>query len=257
MKDTAEFLRANTAIARAPLVPEIALHLATEITPIWEATEAWLEREGGNFKFGENLKGENRLIEELTRPNALYLSAAAQLRHNQLSPLFAWFGSIRSYNLSTNLLPRIYHMSDRVENELAYMLGESGETRQATRFEDEPANLMVEQFKSLLRTADIGILDMRLNKESGPTGRATRLSRFELKHKSEIDDAWLSLDQESRGTQTLFRLALPILRSIQRGTLLIVDELELVGQVILEHYEEDLLLLLLNSEEAFYYYYYL
>ena len=27
---------------RAPLVPEIALHLATEITPIWQATEDWL-----------------------------------------------------------------------------------------------------------------------------------------------------------------------------------------------------------------------
>ena len=27
-------------------MPEIALHLATEITPIWQATEAWLEREG-------------------------------------------------------------------------------------------------------------------------------------------------------------------------------------------------------------------
>ncbi len=27
-------------------MPEIALHLATEITPIWQASEAWLEREG-------------------------------------------------------------------------------------------------------------------------------------------------------------------------------------------------------------------
>lgn len=36
------FLRAHTASARAPLVPEIALHLASEITPIWQATEAWL-----------------------------------------------------------------------------------------------------------------------------------------------------------------------------------------------------------------------
>jgi predicted nicotinamide N-methyase len=27
-------------------VPEVALHLATEITPIWQATEAWLAREG-------------------------------------------------------------------------------------------------------------------------------------------------------------------------------------------------------------------
>ena len=37
-----EFIAAHTAIGRAPLVPEIALHLATEITPIWQASEAWL-----------------------------------------------------------------------------------------------------------------------------------------------------------------------------------------------------------------------
>lgn len=37
-----DFVRAHTAIGRAPLVPEIALHLATEITPIWQATEDWL-----------------------------------------------------------------------------------------------------------------------------------------------------------------------------------------------------------------------
>ena len=37
-----EFVAAQTVIARAPLVPEIVLHLATEITPIWQATEAWL-----------------------------------------------------------------------------------------------------------------------------------------------------------------------------------------------------------------------
>ena len=39
---TEAFLRAHTEIDRAPLVPEIALHLATEITPIWQATEDWL-----------------------------------------------------------------------------------------------------------------------------------------------------------------------------------------------------------------------
>jgi predicted nicotinamide N-methyase len=36
------FIRSTTAIARAPLVPEVALHLATELTPLWEATEAFL-----------------------------------------------------------------------------------------------------------------------------------------------------------------------------------------------------------------------
>lgn len=40
--DPGAFIRAQTAIAAPPLVPEIRLHLATEITPIWEATEASL-----------------------------------------------------------------------------------------------------------------------------------------------------------------------------------------------------------------------
>ena len=46
MTDAAAFVRANTAIATPPLVPEIRLHLATEITPIWQATEETLARAG-------------------------------------------------------------------------------------------------------------------------------------------------------------------------------------------------------------------
>jgi predicted nicotinamide N-methyase len=36
------FILAQTALGHAPLVPELALHFATEITPIWQATEDWL-----------------------------------------------------------------------------------------------------------------------------------------------------------------------------------------------------------------------
>lgn len=42
----AAFVVRQTAIGRVPLVPELALHLAAEITPIWQATEASLAREG-------------------------------------------------------------------------------------------------------------------------------------------------------------------------------------------------------------------
>jgi len=42
----AAFVRCNTAITAPPLVPEIRLHLATEITPIWQATEDTLARSG-------------------------------------------------------------------------------------------------------------------------------------------------------------------------------------------------------------------
>ncbi len=39
-------MRANTTVAAPPLVPEIRLYLATEITPLWQATEVELARTG-------------------------------------------------------------------------------------------------------------------------------------------------------------------------------------------------------------------
>ena len=44
--DPALFVRLNTTVAAPPLVPEIRLHLATEVTPIWQASEDSLARGG-------------------------------------------------------------------------------------------------------------------------------------------------------------------------------------------------------------------
>ena len=46
MTDAAAFVRDNTRIEAPPLVPEIRLRLATEVTPIWQATEETLARHG-------------------------------------------------------------------------------------------------------------------------------------------------------------------------------------------------------------------
>ena len=40
--DPAAFVLASTAPRAPPLVPEITLHLATELTPLWQATETFL-----------------------------------------------------------------------------------------------------------------------------------------------------------------------------------------------------------------------
>ncbi|MBC7101854.1 MAG: methyltransferase [Parvibaculum sp.] len=45
-RDMADFIRGNTALHEAPLIPEIRLHLATEIVPIWQMTEEELEKSG-------------------------------------------------------------------------------------------------------------------------------------------------------------------------------------------------------------------
>jgi predicted nicotinamide N-methyase len=44
--DATSFIRANTALHEPPLIPEIRLHLATEIVPIWQMTEEELEKSG-------------------------------------------------------------------------------------------------------------------------------------------------------------------------------------------------------------------
>lgn len=37
-----EFILNHTELATPPIVPEIRLYLSTEVTPLWEATETWL-----------------------------------------------------------------------------------------------------------------------------------------------------------------------------------------------------------------------
>lgn len=46
MSDPSAFVRAETVIAAPPLVPEIRLHLASEVVPLWQATEETLTRHG-------------------------------------------------------------------------------------------------------------------------------------------------------------------------------------------------------------------
>jgi predicted nicotinamide N-methyase len=43
--DFALFVRRNTIVESPPLVPQIRLHLASEVTPIWQASEASLARD--------------------------------------------------------------------------------------------------------------------------------------------------------------------------------------------------------------------
>lgn len=188
--------------------------------------QVWFERDGNAFKFGDHLKGENKLIEDVTRTNALFLSAAAQHHHAQLMPLFSFFGAIQPINLSVG--PHSYSRFLAPEYSLVRLLDGFYDPRQAKLFpDDDTAESLVSRFRELLKNADIGIVDMRLLRgDASDMPRRQRSVRFQLKHRSEVDDAWLPLEEESRGTRTLFRMALPILRAIDEGSVLLIDELE-------------------------------
>jgi predicted ATPase len=168
--------------------------------------QMWFERDGDTFHFGDHLKGENRAVQELTRRDSLFLSAAAQNNHKQLSPVWAFFHDIR--------LPRRLHRWSRV------VTPQDGPRRW---FDDEPqlgfsttpAREARERFMDLLRLADVGVRDVRVRNKS-----------LELQHHPDPREAWLPLQEESEGTQALFELGPVLLNTLSRGGVAVVDELE-------------------------------
>lgn len=187
--------------------------------------QVWFEREGTSFNFGDNLKGENETIKKVTRANSLFLSAAAQNNHAQLSPIFEWFQSAR-FELRR---PQATTLDPRHTAALERMFADS---RQGSLFElDETRLRHRESVVRLLRAADVGILDINLlSREQGPhrrrLGGGARFDLFFLHASSDERGAWLPLEVESAGTVTLLGLAVYIVDVLHRGSLLCVDELE-------------------------------
>ena len=194
--------------------------------------QIWFERDDAGITFGDHLKGENKVIREVTRPNSLFLSAAAQLKHEQLLPIFRWFSSavvlkrVASKRHVSNQLPPAEWTLEKLLDLTA--AEEAKESQQATLWpmETSPAKSILTRFRTLVRDADVGILDLKVEKAKETYFEPERGRRIRLKHQAAIEDAWLPLSEESMGTQTLFRVGLPISQALQWGRPILIDELE-------------------------------
>lgn len=187
--------------------------------------QVWFEREGDEFRFGEHLKGENRVAEKITRPNGLFLSAAVQNRHEQLEPVFRFLRRMRFHKVPGQRGP--VHSDDLPR----WLRGESAQLSLFDQDHDAERAAHLEAFRLLLRAADIGIIDIKIQAEDeGGASLRDRLRRSRnrvfLQHRGPVADAWLPLEEESAGTQQLFRLAPLVLDTLFRGGVLVMDELE-------------------------------
>jgi uncharacterized protein len=178
----------------------------------------WFERDESAFKFGENLRGENKLIEEVTRPNSLFISAAAQNNHRQLTPVFSWFQSLRV------IILRSRSGAASTPSETAVSAIKARQRTHSTG--DTPVEKLMDGFGAFLRKADTGIVGVKFIRSESDGFSERSKDHIQVQHQSESDDAWLPLEQESQGTQTLFCIALPILQAVQEGGTLLFDELE-------------------------------
>lgn len=183
--------------------------------------QVWLEREYDSYKFGDHLQGPNASTSEITRPNSLFLSAAAQNNHKQLLIIFSWFRNLLPINVggksnrafSFRYPPRLFRSN----------------SFQLSLFDGSDEEDAVLRLIDLLQAADTGVVNIKtIEEEMPPIGsrRPRPLRRIMLQHQKDNESSWLDLEDESEGTKTLFRIAPSLFQVLDTGSVLIVDELE-------------------------------
>jgi hypothetical protein len=201
--------------------------------------QVWFERDGDTFSFGDHLRGENRAVANLTRPNALFVSAAAQHHHAQLQPLYAWARAVRTVRVEgyrarfADALPAATAAAMFAALAAGAAATTTGWVRLGELLPDRrPDELRAlgaldpedaDAVRELLRAADLGVTDFRVepSEDRGKSGPP----RVSLRHAAP-EPAWLALEQESAGTVAMLRLAPALLGVLRHGGLLLIDELE-------------------------------
>ncbi len=184
------------------------------------------EREGQNFEFGRSLKGRNKTIEDLTRPNSLFLSAATQNNHEELTEIEQFFRSVR-IDLADPTPPQL----------VAFHLADQGLDKKSLR---------------LLSQIDIGVIGADIHVEvvdRDTIDRRMALLRIleqqigtpppsEVKSKMAENDkklrlghqtadgapVFFDLEDESAGTVQLLSILGPVFRALDEGRVVVIDE---------------------------------
>lgn len=187
------------------------------------------ERNGTDVWFGPSLRSIGRTVLPLLRDNALLLSIMGAIREDHLSPLFDWFRS--------NLM-----LADSENRKRRSLLT-------ATLAQDSDASRRV---LNLLRAADLGLTGLDLvmpdaelldglrkamrafREEQGEGGVSAEeeallseaLHAVQLSHQDGDCNRALEPRYESLGTQVWVSLIGVVLRALDRGSVLLVDELD-------------------------------
>ena len=182
---------------------------------------------------GAQLRGENKTIANLTRPNSLFLSAAAQNNHPQLTEIYRYFSRWK------------------------VILGDGTMSRLAVA-EHLSGYHHLDRLLTLVKQADIGISEINVDEEevdeaevelardfvqaaSKRTGGSEEFGSWSesivdrVRHRKCLhfihevgagEPLAFDYDTQSKGTQTLVSLLIPALEALSQGSLLVVDELD-------------------------------
>lgn len=169
------------------------------------------ERQGRVVRFGStvaDVKAKLELLEEMVRPDALFLSLCKQLALDPLLPVFDWFrGGIR--------MPPTARITRHIHRSVSSYL----------------VNVTPREVKriiALLRAADVGIVDLEVNEihQSAANRDARVVAEREVVLLHGDTREPFDLHEESSGTRNWLALLPAVLRALDSGSLLVVDEID-------------------------------
>lgn len=222
------------------------------------------ERDGDKFDFGPSLAGPKSTLEELVRPNSLFLSLAGRVKLPDLAPLEEWFRrSMRIWRGSDlavmlpDIIQQIEQGSPNVEQiRRLIAAADVGITGVSVEWRPPHPNLLYDKTVREIQKVNVDLAHERtklgelilFDPEEGPPdqllhavlteeileGRLQALEEQLVGHtasRPEIrlvhgDGGTLSLSEESKGTQIWLALIWRALEVLESGAILLVDELD-------------------------------
>jgi len=193
--------------------------------------QLWFERslESKRINFGKNLTGENRAIENLTRPNSLFLSAAAQNNHEKLLPIFKWFSN--ELNFRGNASGQRFNQqffelcanNEEAQRTVVKFLAEADLGIVGIKITEEQLNDEMQAFREKFRK----LLSEFSNAPAEPPAFGKPMRKITLQHRGANSSAvGIPMEHESAGTLEYIGVIGLAIEAISSGGVLCVDELD-------------------------------
>jgi len=179
--------------------------------------QVWFTRSGRRITFGRMLRGPNKQIAALVRPNSLLLSVAAQNGHVPISQVYRYFSeSLHALSEERRIAG---DLAKRVSNDAVFRMNLS----EALRLADMGASAVEAK-----ETEELNLLPMHEADSIKDLTTTFEVSGFKLNvlHHGVRQTVGMDLADESNGTKAFLVLVHRILDSLTHGATICIDELD-------------------------------
>jgi ABC-type ATPase involved in cell division len=162
--------------------------------------QVWFDRDDdGEITFpGEGLRGDKLDLARRTRRDSLFLTVAAKFNQRQLVPVFEWFRD------------KLWLVVPEYPNREQRQLWAKRKVIGDPVFRDRMVRL--------LRAADLGVTGIEVVEGVE--------DEIRFLHQASADEVSLEFTSESMGTRSWFALAAALLKALEDGAVVLVDELD-------------------------------